>query len=220
MIVLPNIDEQQLAIFTKGLERLSFGKCEACGGIGYLEVHHWHEDADIVKFFSHHRKGGLKEHQKRICRLCNTGRNHGGLYRDTIKAFAAKRGYHCIGEFRDGDFVVNIRSRKSDPWIWSHILPPWEIQRDFIQSSIKPNEREQIDTMPLVWNELHNATGRLPFFRQKVIASGGDPSPGIAPSRKRSHHKDVTREQVDAQGKTRRHRLSLDEQIARKRGRE
>lgn len=119
-----NATKEELNIFLQTIKALSFGECEACGELACLVRHHWYDQDDIVVYFSRHRKGDLKVYYKKTCGSCNNW-----LTRSNIKEFAKKRHYKFINEFKDGDYIVT--ARRSNNWLWSHILPPWDIQKEF-----------------------------------------------------------------------------------------
>lgn len=147
-MVTINITKEQLRIFLQTIKSLSFGECDACGQLAYLVKHHWYDQDDIVTWFANNRQGDLKVYHKKTCGSCNNW-----LTRTNIKEFAKKRHYKFIDKFKSGYYLTDIKGQKG--WIWSHILPPWDIQKEFAPLAQKQYLNDN-DFAPLGQNPLIN----------------------------------------------------------------
>ena len=125
-----NITKEELTIFLEYLNEQPFGKCEACGELKCLLEHHWYNQDDIAKYFADNRKllsgEPFPTYTKHICGSCNNW-----LTRKNLEPFAKTQKYYFINEFKNKDKSFTPGTHPN--WIWSHILPPFEIQKLFIQ---------------------------------------------------------------------------------------
>jgi hypothetical protein len=96
-------------------------------------VHHWHDQDDIAQYLSTGEREAFPIYEKKVCAYCNQW-----LTRGNIEKFSIERKYQFINEFNDNGTII---TRKTYPnWWWSHILPPWEIQLEFVRVNLQKSK--------------------------------------------------------------------------------
>jgi hypothetical protein len=135
-LITLNITKLQLKNFLDFLAQQQFGQCNACGELRNLICHHWHDQNDIKLYFTkskHLRDSSpFPEYSRNICNSCNSWLTRGNNpdKKTLLELFSNEHGYYFINEFEDDGKVFT--NKNTPNWIWSHILPPWDIQVAFV----------------------------------------------------------------------------------------